>query len=135
MSLQETCPLAGPSDTVDQLTQAINRGDLEAALALYEPNAVLVVQPGHLARGTTQLREALARFIALEPTLRSEVQEVIAAGDLALYAGRWTLRGMDPNGHPVVMGGESSDILRQQRDGRWLIALDNPWGAKILPSR
>jgi len=33
------------------------------------------------------------------------------------------------------MGGESSDILRQQRDGRWLIALDNPWGAKILPSR
>src|SRR5207249_11120913 len=60
--------------------------------------------------------EALARFIALEPTLRSEAQEVIAAGDLALYAGRWTLRGMDPNGHPVVMSGESSDILRQQRD-------------------
>src|SRR2546430_4164171 len=93
------------SDTVDHLTQAINRGDLEAALALYEPNAVLVVQPGHLACGTTQLREALARFIALEPTLRSEAQEVIAAGDLALYAGRWTLRGMDPNGHPVVMNG------------------------------
>src|SRR2546430_3338013 len=85
--------MAGPSDTVDHLTQAINRGDLEAALALYEPNAVLVVQPGHLACGTTQLREALARFIALEPTLRSEAQEVIAAGDLALYAGRWTLRG------------------------------------------
>ena len=127
--------MAGPSDTVDQLTQAINRGDLEAAVALYEPNAVLVVQPGHLACGTSQLREALAGFIALEPTLRSEVQEVIAAGDLALYAGRWTLRGMDPNGHPVVMSGESSDILRQQRDGRWLIALDNPWGAKILPSR
>src|SRR5256885_358698 len=49
----------------------------EAALALYEPNAVLVVQPGQLACGATQLREALARFIALEPTLRSEAQEVI----------------------------------------------------------
>jgi len=85
--------------------------------------------------GTTQLREALARFIALEPTLRSEAQEVIGAGDLALYVGRWTLRGVDPAGHTVAMGGESSDILRQQRDGRWLIALDNPWGAKILPSR
>src|SRR5207249_8821971 len=87
------------------------------------------------ACGTTQLREALTRFIALEPTLRSEAQEVIAAGDLALYTGRWTLRGMDANRHPVVMSGESSDILRQQRDGRWLIVLDNPWGAKILPSR
>src|SRR5437763_13072163 len=127
--------MAGPSDTVDHLTQAINRGDLETALPLYETNAVLVVQPGRLASGTTQLREAHATFIALVPTLRSEAQEVIAAGDLALYAGRWTLRGIDPNGHPVVMSGESSDILRQQRDARWLIALDNPWGAKILPSR
>src|SRR5438445_12239281 len=127
--------MTGPSDTVDHLTQAINRGDLEAALALYEPNAVLVVQPGHLACGTTQLREALARIIALEPTLRSEVQEVIAAGDLALYAGRWTLGGMDPNGHRLVMSGDSPDIIRQQRDGRWLIALDNPWAAKILTSR
>ena len=52
--------MAGPSDTVDHLTQAINRGDLETALALYETNAVLVVQPGRLACGTTQLREAPA---------------------------------------------------------------------------
>src|SRR5437773_1472069 len=127
--------MAGPSDTVDHLTQAINRGDLEAALALYEPNAVLVVEPGHLACGTTQLREALTRFIALKTTLRSEAQEVIAAGHHELYTGRWTLRGMDAKRQPVVMSGESSDILRQQRDGRWLIVLDNPWGAKILPSR
>jgi ketosteroid isomerase-like protein len=31
------------------------------------------------------------------------------------------------------MAGESSDVLRRQRDGRWLIALDNPWGADLLP--
>src|SRR5437773_10413412 len=110
--------MAGPRDTVDELTQAINRGDLEAALALYEPNAVLVAQPGHLACGTTQLRQALARFIALQPTLRSVPHEVIPAGDLALYACRWTLRRMGPNGHPVVTSGESSDTLRQHRDGR-----------------
>src|SRR5436309_13081000 len=126
--------MAGLSDTDDHLTQAINRGDLETALAVYETNAVLVVQPGRLACGTTQLREALARLIALEPTLRSEAQEVIAAGDLALYAGVWTLRGMGPNGHRVVMSGESSDILRQQRDGRWLMAHDDPRVATILPS-
>src|SRR3989449_6636229 len=92
--------MAGPSDTVDQLTQAINRGDLEAALALYEPNAVLVVQPGHLACGTTQLREALAGFIALEPTVRSEAQEVIGAGGLSLYPGRGTPPGGGPAGPP-----------------------------------
>jgi len=76
-----------------------------------------------------------AAMIELAPSIRTEEHDVIEAVALPLYAGRWTLRGIDPAGHTVVMGGESSDILRQQRDGRWLIALDNPWGARILPSR
>ena len=124
--------MTGPIDTVNQLVDAINRGDLERAVAAYEPEAVLVAQPGQLARGTSALRSALAGFIALKPTLMSKAQEVIEAGDVAQYVSRWTLRGTDPAGKPVEMAGESADILRRQADGRWLIALDNPWGAKVL---
>ena len=124
--------MAKPIDTVNELTEALNRGDLETATALYEPMAVLVVQPGQVARGSVEVRAALAGFIDLKPTLRSEAQNVIEAGDIALYAGRWSLQGTDPAGRPVAMGGESSDILRRQRDGRWLIAIDNPWGTKVL---
>jgi uncharacterized protein (TIGR02246 family) len=127
--------MAGPVDTVNRLADAINRGDLERAITLYEPGAVLVVQPGTLARGSTQLREALAGFIALKPTLTSEAWEVIEAGDVALYVGRWNLRGTDPTGKAVAMAGQSADILRRQEDGRWLIALDNPWGDQILSPR
>ena len=71
----------------------------------------------------------------LKPTLTSETQELVEAGDVALYISRWSLRGTDPAGKPVTMAGESADILRRQEDGRWLIALDNPWGARILASR
>ena len=124
-----------PIDTVNRLVDAINRGDLESAAKLYEPDAALVAQPGRLARGSVQLREALGGFIALKPTLRSEAQEVIEAGDVALYMGRWNLRGTDPAGKEVVMAGASADILRRQEDGRWLIALDNPWGDQILTPR
>lgn len=127
--------MAKPIDAVNDLTEAINHGDLEAALALYEPGAVVVVQPGQLARGTAELRAALAGFISLKPTLRSEVQQAIETGDIALYLSRWSLQGTDPSGQPVAMGGESSDILRRQADGRWLIALDNPWGAQVLTAR
>jgi len=127
--------MAGPVDIVNQLVDAINGGDLERAVAAYAPGAVLVVQPGRLARGSTELREALAAFIALKGTLTSEAQEMIEAGDVALIVSRWSLRGTDPAGTPVTLSGESSDILRRQGDGRWLIALDNPWGAQILPSR
>ncbi|HET9708070.1 MAG TPA: nuclear transport factor 2 family protein [Gemmatimonadales bacterium] len=127
--------MTGPISTVEQLTHAINQGDLEAALALYEPNAVLMVQPNQPARGTLQLREALAGFIALKPMLRSDAQHVIEAGDIALYVSRWTLKGTDPSGQSVTLGGESTDILRRQANGRWLIALDNPWGVQLLAAR
>ena len=126
--------MTNPIDTVTQLVQAINRGDLAAAVALYESNAMLVVRPGQLARGATEIRDALAGFVALKATLRSETQQVLEADNIALYLGRWTLRGTDPAGQPVAMNGESTDVLRRQRDGRWLIVLDNPWGARILGS-
>jgi uncharacterized protein (TIGR02246 family) len=126
--------VAQPIDTVAQLVQAINRGDLAAAVALYESNAVLVVRPGQVARGVAEIRDALAGFVALKATLRSEAQRVLEADNIALYLGRWSLRGTDPTGQAVVLSGESTDVLRRQPDGRWLIALDNPWGAQILSS-
>ena len=127
--------MSTPIDTVNLLADALNRGDLEAALELYEPNAVLVAQPGQLARGSAQVRTALGGFIGLKPTLRSQTQNVVEADDIALYMGRWTLQGTDPSGNAITMGGESSDVLRRQQDGRWLIAVDNPWGTQILEKR
>jgi ketosteroid isomerase-like protein len=96
--------MSTPIDTVNELSDAINRGDLEAALVLYEPNAVLVAQPGQLARDSTELRAALGRLIGLKPELRSETQNVIEVDDMALYTGRWTLRGTDPSGQATTMG-------------------------------
>jgi uncharacterized protein (TIGR02246 family) len=122
----------GPEGTVVRLSEAINRGDLEAAVGLYEPNAVLVAQPGQLARGLAAIRDAMQGFIALRPTLSTATSQVIESGDVALYLGRWSLSGVAPDGGAVTMGGDSSDVLRRQADGRWLIVLDNPWGTGLL---
>ena len=121
-----------PLEAVAQLVNAMNNGDLEMALSMYEPGASLVVKPGVVATGTVALREALAGFVALKPTLTTESQQVMEAGDVALYCSRWSLRGTDPAGNPVHMGGRSSDVLRRQSNGNWLIALDNPWGTDIV---
>jgi uncharacterized protein (TIGR02246 family) len=125
--------MPAPADTVNQLVEAINRADLEGAAALYEKEAVLVAQPGQVTRGSDQLKNALAGCLAKKPTLRSDAQQVIEVGDIALYVSRWRLDGTGPDGRPISMAGESADVLRRQRDGRWLIAVDNPWGSGILP--
>jgi ketosteroid isomerase-like protein len=125
---------AGPEATVARLADAVNRGDLDAAAALYEAEAVLVGQAGHAARWHAEIREGLRGFIELRPTLTTTASRLLEAGELALYLGRWQLTGIGPDGVPVTMGGESADVLRRQSDGRWLIVVDDPWGTALLPS-
>lgn len=119
-------------DTVNKLTEAINRGDLNAAVALYESQATLVAEPGKLAKGTDAIRTALQDLITLRPTLKGETHQVIEGENLALFCSKWRLKGTAPDGKPVEMGGTSSDVLRRQADGSWLIVIDNPWGTEIL---
>jgi uncharacterized protein (TIGR02246 family) len=121
-----------PLNTINSLTEAINQGDLDAALDLYEPDAVLVAQPGQVARGRAGIRDALAQFVSLKPTLRGQFQQTVESGDIVLYCSKWSLTGTSPDGEKVEMAGVSSDILRRQPDGRWLIVIDNPWGTSIL---
>jgi ketosteroid isomerase-like protein len=43
---------------------------------------------------------------------------------------KWTLNGTSPEGGPVEIAGQTSDVLRRQSDGNWLIVIDNPFGAQ-----
>ena len=121
-----------PSDVVAELVAAINQGDVVAATALYEEGASFVAQRGKMSVGTEALREALAGMIALKPVLTTLVHQTIQTGEVALYCVQWTLTGTAADGRPVHMNGTSSDVLRQQAAGRWLVAIDNPWGPAIL---
>src|SRR2546428_6521031 len=92
-----------PNDAVGQLINALNSGNLDAAVSLYEPSAVLVAQPGKVARGTTALREALSAFIALKPALVSRRGQVFEGGGGGLYTSDWTRPRTDPTRQPGAM--------------------------------
>jgi uncharacterized protein (TIGR02246 family) len=121
-----------PLDVITRLVTVLNACDLESAVALFEPGASFVIKPGVVVNGTPGIRQALEGFMALKPTLTIEAQQIVQAGDVAQYCARWKLRGMDPQGTAVQLGGRSSSILRRQADGRWLFLVDNPWGTDIV---
>ena len=104
-------------------------GDLEGLLALYEPNATLMPQPGQAVSGTAAIREALGGFLGLKPIFDLHpAKPAIRSGDLALLHSSWTLSGTGPDGSPLNLSGTTADVVRRQSDGTWLFAIDNPWG-------
>ena len=125
---------ATPIQTVSAFVEAMNSGNIEAAVSHYEPNGVLVAQPGVLAVGAAAIREALVGMLCMNPKLRTLTQEVIVSNDLALYHSEWTMNGTGPDGVQVTLSGSSADVLRKQPDGAWKIAMDNPWGTAVLSS-
>lgn len=62
-------------------------------MALYEPAASLVPQPGQIATGAEAVREALGGFLALKGTMAAQVRKVIPAGDITLTHAEWTITG------------------------------------------
>lgn len=126
-----------PAETINKLTDAINRGDLEEMMKYFDREAVLVVralgeQSGQVARGIEGIREAYAGFVSMKPALRREAQHVIEAGNIALHFSRWSLSVTAPDGTRMDRKATSCDVLRKQPDGNWLVLLYNPYGAEVL---
>jgi ketosteroid isomerase-like protein len=118
-----------PAAAIERFAELIGSGQLDEALALYEPDAAFAVEPGRVVSGHEAIREALAGFMALNPTLTGTIEKELTAGDTALVVNDWTLRGTDPKGGEVTMAAKSADVLRRRDDGSWAILIDDPWGA------
>ena len=125
-------PTNNPEDLLQAFFRAFNQGELDAVMAMYEPQPCMVAQSGHIAEGRAAVREAFIGALAMKPTLTPEKYKIVTADDLALSVIKWSLQGTAPDGRPVRKEGTSSDVMRKQPDGRWLFVIDNPWGAGIL---
>jgi uncharacterized protein (TIGR02246 family) len=117
-------------DEIDTLfAQALNAGDLEGLVALYEPQASLMPMPGSVVCGTAAIRDALAGFLAAEPSITLTARTLAQSGDVALVTAQWRLALTDQDGKPATMNGQSVEVVRRQPGGHWLFAIDFPFGA------
>jgi ketosteroid isomerase-like protein len=99
-----------PEQAVELLDRAFNQGDLDAVLSFYEPKAVVVTEPGKLARGTEELRTFFDRAMRSGATAKQLKTHVIEADALALFSSRWTLR---------TQTFVATTLFRKQPDGTW----------------
>lgn len=118
--------------TIDAMTNAFHKGDIDGIMQTYEPGAVVVGEPGTPISGTPALRAMFAGFIAAKAHFTFLGHEVIQAQDVALHLTPWRMAGLAPDGKAVEASGLSVAVLRRQPDGRWLMAIDDPYGDALL---
>ncbi len=118
-----------PEDPDRMIAEALSAGDLDGAVALYEPEAVLVTGPEEdmVARGSDAIRRFFSDFIAAKPNARTEVDLTIQVGDIAITGCNWVFEATGPDGSPVNVSGKSVEIVRRQPDGTWRYVIDNPY--------
>lgn len=99
-----------------------NERDLDGLMALYEPDATMVLMDGSTATGTAAIREQLAAILELGGRITLRGRYVVEAGDLALLSNEWTLDAGDQ-----TMSSVTHEVARRQSDGSWLYVLDHPF--------
>jgi len=118
-----------PEAVIERFSELLAEGNLDAMVDLYEPDAAFAPQPGEIVSGRDAIRSALSAFLAVKPRMTGHIEKVLRAGDTALVANRWNLRGTAPDGSPVEMAATSADVLRRRSDGSWGIVIDDPRGS------
>ena len=121
--------MSRPEEIHSRFATAFNSGNVDEIMALYEPEATLVPQPGQVAQGRDAIRHALLQFVALKGTMQVKSVYIVHGLGVALTRGQWKLTGTGPDGKPVEMTGQSVEVLRQQPNGEWLLIVDHPFGA------
>jgi ketosteroid isomerase-like protein len=104
-----------PEDLGRFFVERANAGDVDGLVALYEPDAVLALPDGEVARGGEEIRRIYEQLLADRPQFPAgELRPALRNGDFALTSTR------------LVGGGATVEVARRQPDGSWLWLLDQP---------
>ena len=119
-----------PEECDRLLFEVIETGDLDAALALYEPDAIFVVSPGHVVTGHAAIREVLQSMMAANAKGKLDAVTAVpsADGSVAFTRAKGSSTSTGPDGKPVTTPFHSIEVVRKQPDGTWRIVIDDPSG-------
>jgi len=114
-----------PASLIQCLLEARKHHDIEAVLACYEPDATLVLQSGDTEQGY----EAISAFSekVIDLPIEFSNRKFVQGRGICVHYSNWKISVPKEEGEIEEVFGSTVDIIRQQADGTWLLAIDNPW--------
>ena len=104
------------------LARAFNAQDVDAAAAMYHPEASIVqVDEVHggssVARGADGIRKTMAAYVGLKPHMDVVTHHTTVSGDFAMTRSQWLIKGTDENGKPTEVHHHGMEVHRRLPDG------------------
>lgn len=119
--------------TIELMTEAFQNKEINGILSNYENGAAVMFEPGKSVSDPEILRQMFEGAFQINPKFDyPKGHEVYIANDIALHIAPWVMTGKTPDGTEISETGLSVAVLRKQKDGQWLIVLDNPNGQVLL---
>lgn len=120
-----------PLEAAELVALAVSDGDLGAAVAQYEPGALLRPWADERADGGA-VRETMAAIMRLRLPLGTRLDSVLPAEGLVMLVCERRIDGIGPDGRRVRLRGTGCTVVRPQPDGSWRIAAD-AWRLSARP--
>ena len=117
-----------PEDWPSVFEQHLNAGDLDAVMALYEPDARFVARSGETIVGSDRIRDVLAGIIRSKTKFQSRVIKAITVDDVALLYTDFQGTTVDASGKTIEIRHKAIEVLRRQPDGAWKLIVGDPNG-------
>ena len=120
-----------PEDCDRLIVEAIEKGDIETSVALYEPDAVLFTEPDKLIKGLDAIRKQNEKSIAMKSKFTIHEIKTVTSGDGTIATTRMKITSvdMDPkSGKEVRNLINTLEVVRKQPDGTWRFVIDDPFG-------
>jgi uncharacterized protein (TIGR02246 family) len=101
-----------------------NNQDLDGLMALYAPDASMVLMDGSTVTGSDAIREQWAGVLEARGRMTVRSRYAIETGDLAVLSNEWTLTVGDQ-----TMSAVTAEVARRGPDGGWLYIIDHPFAS------
>lgn len=119
-------------ETMSQITLLRQAGKFDLAASYYAVDAALVIEPKNRLYGRKNIRGGLVALSLVIPTFEITAREIVVTKGVALHHAKWQAKVYNAYGEFIYHKGQTSDVLLQQDDGNWLVAIDNPWSSHII---
>lgn len=106
---------------------AMNAGDVEGVVSLYEPDGVIAPEVATRLTGHAAIRSMVTGLLAQRPVFTLHHSDIVRAGDVALVHSRLTVTTTNERCESQEMTVAPVLLVRRQADGEWRVVIDWPF--------